>query len=297
MNKLLLFTFLLLGSVITAQTEYLLNGSFEDGDIGEWSISEINGVSGGICNENWTIFTDSAGICCCVDDVLPTNGNFGAFTGFDSSSAPDTQWIIEQPVFLPNFIASANVSFDFIGNFDFSLGAPITIPRELIVQIVNADDSSIISEVFSDQYTGTGFLSVDYSQDIDITADLLGFENTNVIVRFIALIPETGTGPGKVVLDNVSFLIDDVLGLNDEKLKDEISIFPNPSNGTFTMNYQGTATLEKSIVYDLTGKVVTQLDLSGFNNSKTINTNLSRGIYLLETQSNLGSKNTKLIIR
>lgn len=296
---LLLFLCMCIVGSLTAQTELLTNGSFETGDLGDWILEEANATTAqasGSCRRNWTIDPDSSNTCCCVEDINPTDGSFGAFTSFDSTEI-NTQWIIEQAVTLPSTITTANVSFDFGANFDFGLGAPVTIPRELLVQILSADGSEIITEVFSDEFIGDGLLSINYSQNIDITSSLNGQEDNDVILRFTAIIPESNAGPSKAFIDNVSFIVDDTLGLNDEVTNNEIIVYPNPSNGTFTINYLGASPLEKGYIYDISGKRVSQINFTEFNGSQLIQTNLSTGLYLIKIHSASGIQTSQLIIR
>lgn len=284
--------------IIQAQTDFITNGSFETGDLGDWEISAVNATDGGAgsCTKNWAVDTNSANTCCCVDDFDPTDGSFGAFTSFDTAVA-QTQWIIEQEVVLPNTINTADVSFDFKAVFDFALGSPITVPRTLEVQLLSSDGNTILSSIFSDEYEGTDLLEIDYTQNVDILDDLEGLEGSTVLLRFTASIEETSTGPGKAMIDNVSFVIDDTLGIDDLVISEQISLFPNPSNGTFTLKYNGVSSLVKGFIYDVSGKIVSKLDLTDFAGSKVIETNLSAGIYLLEVQSNSERKTSKLIIR
>ena len=139
-KALLLLAAMAAVNLSTAQVELLSNGSFEDGTAAPWTIDAVNGVDAGpfTCNENWRIQSDSVDLCCCLTDILPSDGAFAAFTSFDSN-IDNTEWILEQVVSIPSTIVAATFSFDFTAEFDFSLGSPITAPRELRIDVYRMD--------------------------------------------------------------------------------------------------------------------------------------------------------------
>lgn len=297
-KSLLLFIFVALSiGTLYSQTELLSNGSFETGDLTDWNLDAVNGVDGGpqSCSENWRVQGDSVDICCCVTDVFPTDGSFAAFTSFDTDIA-DTQWIVEQTVTIPLDITAAAVSFDFIAEFDFSLGNPINIDRELMVDLYETG-GTIIGNVFNDQFSGGGTLSINYSQNVDVLAMLTGLEGTDMVLRFTALIPETGTGPGKTLIDNASFLVTETLGVSDNSLNAQLRIFPNPSSGVFSLSYGGNEPLLEAKIFDINGRLVHTVDLSEMTNEMQIRTPLTGGIYLLEITSTSNRAAKKLIVR
>ncbi len=293
---LLLVLALSLGT-LNSQTELLSNGSFETGDLTDWNLDTINGIDGGpaSCAENWRVQGGSLDLCCCVADVSPTDGTSAAYTSFDTTVL-DTQWILEQTVTIPLDITAAEVSFDFIAEFDFSLGVPITIDRELMVDLYDTG-GVLIGNVFNDQFSGAGTLSVDYSQNIDVLAMLTGLEGTDMVLRFTALIPETQTGPGKALVDNASFLVTETLGVSDNILNAQLSVSPNPSSGVFSLNYGGNESLSEAKIFDINGRLVHTVDLSKMTNEMQIRTQLTSGIYLLTVTSTSNKATKKLIVR
>lgn len=280
-----------------SQIELLTNGGFESGDLTAWTVSSVNAVDAGptTCTENWRVQSDSVDLCCCVPDIGPSEGVFAAFTSFDSSVAA-TEWILEQQVSIPSTIVSASFSFDFTGEFDFSLGAPITIPRELRVDIYRMDGTPF-SNFWLDSFTGTGALSENYSETIDVSGLLSGLEGMDAMIRITALTPEPGTGPGKTMVDNMSFLVDDGLGVADQTLANTLTVSPNPSNGVFNLNYTGNQQLTKATIYNVSGKQLATYDLSSLQINMELNTNLPTGFYILNIQSKTSQTSKKLIIQ
>lgn len=299
MKKILLYSMTILAATIAqAQVDVLTNGSFETGD-SSWDISEVNGTNGppGSCVENWIVLPDSSSICAIVDEIVPTDGSLAAFTSFDSNT-PNTQWIIEQEVTLPGVINGANVTFDFTANIDFSFGAPISIPRTLNVEILSEDGSTIISNVFLGEYLDTGLINPEENVNVDVTDDLFGLENTNVILRYTVTVPESETGPGKAMIDNVTFIVDNSLSTSQFDASSNINLSPNPTNGDFLISIDNAFTIEKVSIFDITGKVVQLVNIEEFtSNNSVVNTNLPTGTYFVKINTSNNSSVKKLIIK
>ena len=76
------------------------------------------------------------------------------------------------------------------------------------------------------------------------------------------------------------------LGLGIDELnqpKIDATIFPNPNNGTFTLNYFLAATKSELIIRDVTGRAVYSQQINGMEGRETINiSSLGQGIYFWE---------------
>jgi hypothetical protein len=92
-----------------------------------------------------------------------------------------------------------------------------------------------------------------------------------------------------------SYLMNSVTGIKEKAEQSELSIYPNPSNGLFTisLNHLENATLQ---VYDILGKAVRTEALSGNQKEYQLDlTGYSKGIYLVNILSK-GNHFTKKII-
>jgi hypothetical protein len=69
-------------------------------------------------------------------------------------------------------------------------------------------------------------------------------------------------------------------------VSNEIMIYPNPTNGNFTLSYQSNETSETTIhLYNLVGQVVLAKSVSQVNGLNTVNfdiSSFSQGIYMIE---------------
>lgn len=96
--------------------------------------------------------------------------------------------------------------------------------------------------------------------------------------------------PAKLTLSTLSAL--------DMNLKNNVNIFPNPSNGKFTIQ-NSAKTLQSAKIYDANGRIVRKVNLNRTTRDIQINLagKLSSGVYYLELQSEEGSILKKLIIK
>ena len=82
---------------------------------------------------------------------------------------------------------------------------------------------------------------------------------------------------------------------NAKKLTaDNVNIYPNPNNGTFTIE---TNTNEKQIVqiFDITGKIVVSQNINGKTNFDA--SNFENGIYFIQVQTNNSNYTQKIIVQ
>jgi len=263
-------------------------------------VSTVNGVEQGpnSCSENWRVEMDASTICQNNGvNPLPTDGSQAAYASFDSAQF-ETEWIIEQSVLLPSIINAANVSFDFMGTFDYLIGDPTSIPKKFIVQVLSDDGSTIISEVFLGEYICNCILDINESPNIDITSDLAGLENTNVILRFTVFLEEAFAAPGEAMIDNIVFLVDNVLSTSEFESNSDISLYPNPSNGDFNILSNVISEFESIYIMDLTGKVVYTLDgIELINSDNNVQANISSGSYFVVFKTNEKFFVERLIVR
>lgn len=84
-----------------------------------------------------------------------------------------------------------------------------------------------------------------------------------------------------------------------EEVSAAFSIYPNPSNGTFNINFSNGLSPDASgRVFDINGKLIQKIDLSKAGRKTTVQLeNVSTGIYLIEIENNGTRSVEKLIIK
>lgn len=138
------------------------------------------------------------------------------------------------------------------------------------------------------QWTGANFSMQEYNYNLS------GFtDQTSFMVRFVfhtdQLVVEEG-----VVIDD--FRIEGTLGTN-EITTDSFHIYPNPSNGIFTVAVDRQEPMVYNL-YDVTGKMIfNNVPLNTTNSKYTLDlSNYQTGVYFIQIQSASGSITKKLII-
>jgi len=87
------------------------------------------------------------------------------------------------------------------------------------------------------------------------------------------------------------------LSVEDELLNAAVKMYPNPSNGIFYITNEPFIQLKKAMIFDLSGRKISEFDLSGSSKTKSMNLiGLSKGIYLINIHSNSAFITKKLIL-
>ena len=124
------------------------------------------------------------------------------------------------------------------------------------------------------QWTGTNTTMLEYSYMLN---QFIG--QSNIIFRFVFHSDEAVNNEGVIIDD---FIIDGTLSTSDFSLN-EIAIYPNPSNGLFTLTY-GNYKPQKVEVFDVTGKIILTIEENALSDDK-IQLNLekaSTGVYFVK---------------
>ncbi len=91
-----------------------------------------------------------------------------------------------------------------------------------------------------------------------------------------------------------------VLGQDDTDKRSAISLFPNPSTGSFTVEFKAIQAQKANLtIVDLTGKVILTQSLSDLNNGSRQNIELggiSSGVYIVQVQTEKGVYQQKITI-
>lgn len=112
--------------------------------------------------------------------------------------------------------------------------------------------------------------------------------------QVVAEIDETNVNFGEEITFN--FCADNTAGLTDFNLENVVSIYPNPSEGIFTVEVNDISGTKTLTLQDMTGKVisthVTEKTTVEFQQSQ-----LSSGVYLLHIESNGAMVNKKIVVQ
>src|SRR5688572_21089475 len=130
-----------------------------------------------------------------------------------------------------------------------------------------------------------------------IYVDLTPYKNlANIQVGLESSVAEpfaNGAGPANLI-DNIRIQRVDPTGVKDNVLQNSISVYPNPSNGVFSVSVP-TARAYTLEVSDLTGRVIKTETVKG--NAQLDLSNNAKGVYMLKIASEGASAVQKLIIQ
>ena len=87
------------------------------------------------------------------------------------------------------------------------------------------------------------------------------------------------------------------LSVDDVAFNDAIKLYPNPSKGEFYISNKLQINLTKAVVYDLSGRMISEFNISGASRTNTINLiGVSKGIYLLNIHSENAFVTKKIVL-
>lgn len=137
------------------------------------------------------------------------------------------------------------------------------------------------------QWTGTDAVMKTYSYDLS------AFSNEdNITFRYVFQSDQSVTEEG-VILDNV--VVTGTLSNDDLLLEDSFKVYPNPSNGNFTLAWNGDLSFDYSI-YDVSGKLITSKNNNTGSQHFIELNGISQGMYFLNIKTATGTVTEKLIV-
>jgi hypothetical protein len=127
------------------------------------------------------------------------------------------------------------------------------------------------------------------------------FANTNAYMFYRvnytnACDPSGGTGiPSMQVAETQ--LLGTLLSVDDFEISNKFSIYPNPSQGSFTLSYSGNEVLIDAYISDISGKIVKKIDLYDFDTRRKIQLEqATSGIYFIKINGTETSITKKLLL-
>jgi len=113
---------------------------------------------------------------------------------------------------------------------------------------------------------------------------------------FTGSIPNNTWGSGKIDAQKTMKAIENSFGIESIHNNDIVSIFPNPSNGKFTLKLKDE-TIKNIQIFDITGKLVYSEQIINNETQKEINlSNMTSGIYLLKLTGDKYTLQSKLML-
>ncbi|WOD44776.1 T9SS type A sorting domain-containing protein [Hwangdonia lutea] len=87
------------------------------------------------------------------------------------------------------------------------------------------------------------------------------------------------------------------LSVEEDELNNAITLYPNPAKNQFHIYKASFINLEKAVIYDISGRLISEHDLSNPSNTKTIKMqNASKGIYFVNIHSDFAMITKKMVL-
>ena len=282
MKKLFFFGVVL--AVFSANAQTTVYHPFPDSNA-VWNVNFWMGCWGGVSNDNYSItfsgdtIVGSQSYHKLVTPYVQSNstGNCGTVaTGYKGAIRHDA--INKKVYFIPPATSAEQLLYDFtmqVGDTVRGYLETYTNPDE----VVQAIDSVLIGNSYRKRWIINTCYNIDFIEGIGSTygliqsspgcvTDLPDLSITCFQQNGQALYPDTNTNCGLITSVNTI-----------SKVAGEIKIFPNPSQGSFTICFEQSMNIKEWGITDMLGKAIFRIQANNQTNIK-IN-NLPSGTYIL----------------
>ncbi len=233
---------------------------------------------------------------------------------FNSSMTITTYGVVDSPIGEEvDKIIDGDVNTKFLDfvlsdgmGFSVDLGGDSYMAKS--IEITTANDFEVRDPMnfeVSGSNDGTTFTSIDSGEIICVTDrlftrsyDIINDESYSFyrINYTNACDPSGGTGIPSIQIAETQ-LYTELLGVSDTDFSNKFTLFPNPNNGSFKLNYSGTEPLTNVLVIDINGRIIKQIDVNGLVTEKEIILDqVNSGIYFISISTQNNTTNQKLII-
>jgi hypothetical protein len=247
-------------------TQLIGNGSFETGDFTDWEV---------------------AGSGITVVSTNPSEGNFAAHINNTTAASSSSIKSANRGIGIVNPGDELTIRFDIRGTT--AAGGILFV--ELLSEFAGGGASQ--------QFLGGGPLFPNADPNVwtpyEFTVNAGGNVAGGVSLLFNAVTGGDSGSISSIFIDNVSMINnDEQLSVGDVTSNITLSVFPNPSNGNWTISSVNNQNLTSVVIYDILGKQV--ISLKPNNTEAVIDaSNLKDGLYLAQISTVNGSQTVKLI--
>lgn len=175
----------------------IVNGNFESGNLAPWRVSGLY-TGMGTCpqsNRDWNVF--SANSTGCLDVGPPVSGTYAIYNMLDGIQ--NTTYTLSQNITIPVNFNSAILSW--IQAYTTNMH---NLPRTLSVDFYNGLSFAGNAYFFTfPTMASTGWHTIEN----DVFPILNQYRGRELRLQFSIFIPETWTGPGGFVMDDISLIL------------------------------------------------------------------------------------------
>jgi hypothetical protein len=264
------------GMNLTSGIEYLIlvDNEFIDTETQTFSIAcPCSYTSGGNTAESETCGTDLNGGC--LNDPAPATYE----TITCGSSISGTLWADAGTRDLDWFELVITENTDIV--VDFSGAIPLVVA-------ISADCASIATQLAAETSDACGSGSLTYA----VTP------GTYVMAIFPQTFDQYPCGSGSNDYDvTITYCEPITVGIEENEIG-QVNIYPNPSNGSFTVEIADVKAFAQFVVMDVAGReVYSQTVLGSGTLREVLNLNVNAGSYLLQVNSDSGTQVSRIVVK
>ena len=103
----------------------------------------------------------------------------------------------------------------------------------------------------------------------------------------------TATGTHALIIDN--FTVTEVLGISQNELDSQFSVFPNPTKNTLNISNTMDASIQGIELSDLNGRSIKNIKVANVTETQVAISDISQGVYMLKITTDKGSLVKKIV--
>jgi hypothetical protein len=241
-----------------------------------------------------------------IDDILPTiTCSIDVQVSTDANSCEATGVTLIDPVTSDNCsilsltndapttfpIGDTDVTWtvtDNSGNINTCIQV-VTVVDDIDPDIICPTDEIILvnsGELFSiPDYTVTATATDNCTTSPTITQNPIEGTEVGVGITVITLTATDESGNSKDCTFSVT--VDEILGIGDSEIENEIVLFPNPTDNELTIINKSNQQILSASLFDINGRLIQKFNFNnGTPNTKISLENFSVGIYFVSLQTN-----------
>jgi len=228
-------------------------------------------------------------------DVIATNDDA---CGIDTTAVDITEFDcsdIGTPVTVQVFVSDVNGNLstcNAVVTVVDALAPVVTCPAD---QTVDPGEGNLFYEVPDYFALGEASATDNCTSDVTITSqEPAAGELLSDGIYTITLTAEDDNG--NIGTCTFELTVESILGVGGTDSLGSVKLYPNPANNQVTLGNPSQVNLKEAVLYDLTGRVIRTINLTGMGAQKTIDvTNLANATYIVRISSENGAITKQLI--
>lgn len=253
-------------------------------------------------NVNWMIWNENGNN---TWDLTTSAGSDGTSNSAKLSNYGNNDGTVDELLSESIDLSGVSASDNIVFNFDFAYKKRTSGNDEKLQFYISKDcgETWVLRKQIQGSTLGDDVLSSAYtpSSEEDWTSiDVTNINSEYYVSSFRFKFVFTNDGGNNIYIDNINLYPGSMTNIEDSELKDNISVYPNPTNGITNLTIQGQSGVDYVITLNSTlgqqvGNIYQGQLVDGTNNFEFDTESLSKGVYLITIKTEDRIKTIKLI--